>query len=177
MNLSKNTSLLKDIQTELTKTKIYFYDRLTDGTNEYLERANYSSSPIDFYWENDKNVAVYVVKYRFVYTQSSEPTQLQLYHSNAFDSNIGAMNSAGDDYEAPYITVKSNFDYYDAIQPNFSKQQWTSNAGWCFERDFSTAPIKIEANRKFGHRIQANLTTTDYITDPVGIVEGYYYES
>lgn len=175
MNYSKSISLLKSIDNDLNKQKIIFKDRLTDGTNEYLAKANYSSSPIDFYWQNDKDVPVYIVKYKFMYQETNEPTLTELYHSTAFDSNIGALNVAGDDYEAPYITVKDNLDYYNPIQPNFNKQQWTSNPGWCFENDFSYAPIEIGVSRKFGHHIAANINTTEYDTDPVGIIEGYYY--
>ena len=171
-----NTSL-SNIDTELSKTKIIFNARLTDGTNEYLQKADYFSSPIDFYWQNDKGVPVYVTKYRYIYAQSAEPTIGELYHSTTFDSNIGAMNSDGDDYEAPYITVKSNLDYYGAIQPNLNKQTWTSNAGWCFEKDFSYAPIEIGVSRKFGHHIAHNINIAEYDSDPIGIVEGYYYSS
>ena len=175
MNYSKVNESLKNINTTLNKKKIIFKARLTDGTNEYLEKANYSSSPIDFYWENDKGVPVYIIKYRFMYQETNEPTLTQLYHGTAFDSNIGAMNVAGDDYEEPYITVKDNLDYYDTIQPNFGKQTWTSNPGWCFEQDFSHAPIEIGVSRRFGHHIAGNINTTDYDTDPIGIVDGYYY--
>ena len=174
MNYSKNISLLKSIDNDLNRNKIIFKGRLTDGTNEYLAKANYSSSPIDFYWQNDKDVPVYVVKYKFMYQETNEPTLTQLYHSTAFDSNIGAMNIVGDDYEAPYITIKDNLDQYDPIQPNFGKQTWTSNPGWCFECDFSVAPIEIGVSRKFGHHIAGNINTTDYDTDPVGIIEGFY---
>ena len=175
MNYSKVNESLKNINTTLNKKKIIFNARLTDGTNEYLEKANYSSSPIDFYWQNDKEVPVYIVKYRFIYPEVSEPSSDELYHSVRFDSKIGAMNSVGDDYEAPYITVKDNKDYYGAIQPNLNKQQWTTNAGWCFENDFSYAPIEIGISRKFGHHIAGNIDGDEFDDDPIGIIDGYYY--
>ena len=180
MNYSRNISLLKSMDigiTELNKKKIFFNARLTDGTNEYLDRDDYSNSPIDFYWQNDKGVPVYVANYRFMYVEGSEPTAGELYHSTSFTSKIGAINSTGDDYEAPYITIKDNKDYYRTGQPNDAKQLWTSNAGMVFESDFSLAPIEIGVSRKFGHHIQANIDTSDYDSDPVGIIEGYYYAS
>ena len=175
MNHLRSCSLLKDIHSELSKKKIIFRARLTDGTNEYLPRADYSSSPIDFYWQNDKGVPVYVVKYRFIYNDSSEPTAQELYHSTAFDSHIGAMNIDGDDYEAPYITVKSNCDYFSEQQPNNGKCLWVSPQGLLYTSSFEYAPIEIGINRKFGHHIAANINTSDYDTDPIGIIEGYYY--
>ena len=73
MNYSKNNSLLKSIDNDLNRKKIIFKARLTDGTNEYLAKSDYSTSPIDFYWQNDKGVPVYIIKYRFMYPESSEP--------------------------------------------------------------------------------------------------------
>ena len=175
--IQNNKSLLTDIDTELSKKKIIFRARLTDGTNEYLAKADYSSSPIDFYWQNDKGVPVYIVNYKFIYNDSSEPTAQELYHSTAFDSHIGAMNSDGDDYEAPYITVKSNCDYFSEQQPNNGKCLWVSPQGLLYTSNFDYAPIEIGVSRKFGHHIAADINTTDYDTDPVGIIEGYYYES
>ena len=176
MNCSRNNSLLKKIDATLDKKKIIFNARLTDGTNEYLAKADYSSSPIDFYWENDKGVPVYVMKYKFIYNDTTEPTAQELYHSTAFDSHIGAMNSAGDDYEAPYITVKDNRDYFSEYQPNNGKCLWVSPQGLLYTSSFDYAPIEIGVSRKFGHHIEANINTGEYDTDPVGIIEGYYYD-
>ena len=177
MNSSRNASLLKSIDNNLNRKKIIFNARLTDGTNEYLPRADYSTSPIDFYWQNDKGVPVYIINYKFVYNDSSEPTAQQLYHSTAFDSNIGAMNSDGDDYEAPYITVKDNRDYFSEENVNNAKCLWVSPQGLFYQSNFDYAPIEIGVNRKFGHHIEADINTSDYDTDPVGIIQGYYYES
>ena len=63
MNSNKTNQIIKSL--DVNKKKIIFNARLTDGTNEYLARDDYSSSPIDFYWENDKGVVVYIVRYRF----------------------------------------------------------------------------------------------------------------
>lgn len=176
MNYSKNISLLKSIDNDLNRKKIIFNARLTDGTNEYLPRADYFTSPIDFYWQNDKDVPVYIVKYRFIYVEASEPGPTEMYHTiGNYTSNIGAMNEAGDDYEAPYITIEDNRDYYNPVQPNYNKQSWTNSAGWCFEKDFSHAPIEIGVSRKFGHHIPIDIDTGDYDTDPIGIIDGYYY--
>ena len=176
MNYSKVNESLKNINTTLNKKKIIFSAKLTDGTNEYLPRADYYTTPIDFYWQNDKDVPVYIIKYRFIYVEASEPGPTELYHTNGnYTSNIGAMNEAGDDYEAPYITINDNRDYYDGTQPNVHKQSWTTNAGWSFEKDFSHAPIEIGVSRKFGHHIPIDINTGDYDSDPLGIIEGYYY--
>ena len=194
MNLSQNITLLKNIDNALStnlsgiktdvdtlaKQKIIFNARLTDGTNEYLARADYDTSPINFYWQNDKGTSVYITNYRFCYTESSEPTSQQLYHSTGWDSKIGALNSAETDYEAPYVTVKDNMNYVYQRNPNASKQQWVSNTTWVYQQDFDTAPIEIGVSRKFGHYIAANIDTSFtslYDTDPVGIIEGYYYAS
>ena len=175
---SKNslTNIESDVS-DLNRKKIIFKARLTDGTNEYLSRADYSSSPIDFYWQNDKGVPVYVLKYQFTYNDGTEPTAQELYHSTAFDSNIGAMNEAGDDYEAPYITIKDNCDYFFNSQPNSNKQTWVNPQALVYQNDFDYAPIEIGVSRKFGHHISANINTGEYDSDPIGIIEGYYYAS
>ena len=176
INTSINT-IKTDVDT-LAKKKIIFNARLTDGTNNYLAKADYSSSPINFYWENDKGTPVYICKYRFIYTETTEPTASQLYHSTAWESKIGAMNSAGNDYIAPYITVNDNKDYLTLLGGNNgAKKQWVSDDGWVYTNDFSEAPIEIGVSRKFGHLIKRNINTSFYDTDPVGIVDGYYYDS
>ena len=181
MNSSKTNELLKSIKNDvntIAQKKILFNAHLTDGTNEYLTRGDYSNeNAIDFYWQNDKETPVYIYKYNFSYTQTSEPTDIQLYHSTAWESKIGALNSDESDYEAPYITKKNNIEYYNDTNPNHTKMQWTSNPGWTFRHDFNEAPIEIGISRKFGHYIQANINTGNYDTDPVGIIEGYYYSS
>ena len=166
-----------DVDT-LAKTKIVFNARLTDGTNEYLDRLDYSGvgNAIDFYWQNDKGTPVYITQYKFCYQEATEPTMQQLYHSTAWDSKIGAMNSAGTDYEAPYITVKDNIDYFYIDNTNDTKKQWVSNIGWVFPTFLENTPIEIGISRKFGHHINANMSIT-YDSDPVGIIEGYYYSS
>ena len=161
----------------LAKKKILFNALLTDGTNDFLLKADYSSSPINFYWENDKGAPVYIYKYRFIYPEGTEPTCTQLYHSTAWDSKIGAMNSAGDDYITPYITVNSNKNYMNGYNAGGRKENWVSDQCFVYRHDFNEAPIEIGISRKFGHYINADLDTTDYDDNPVGIIDGYYYES
>lgn len=173
-----NTALtsIKNDSSEINKqNRIAFNAKLTDNTNNYLDRLDYSSSPIIFNWQNDKGVPVFINKYRFTYTESNEPTPSQLYHSTAWDSKIGALNSSGTDFEAPYVTVHDNSSYYSLKNSNAPKQQWVSSSAWLFENDFSDAPIEIGVSRKFGHYIAADLTTTSYDSDPIGRIEGYYY--
>lgn len=169
-------SIKTDVET-LAKKKIIFTARLTDGSNDYLLRADYSSSPINFYWQNDKNTPVYICEYRFIYPEGTEPTQNQLYHSTAWDCNIGAIASVGDSFEVPYITIHDNRDNLHDVNPNAPKQQWTSNITWVFDYHFTEAPIEIGISRKFGHYIAADINTGLYDDDPIGIVSGYYYAS
>lgn len=160
------------------KTKIIFNSKLTDGTNDYLDKMDYSNSPIHFRWQNDKNATAYIYKYTFGYTEPSEPSASQLYHSTAWETKIGAMNIGVSDYEAPYITKETNVDYYNDNNPNHSKMQWTSDPGWVFRHDFLEAPISIGISRTFGHYIATDFSSPEiYDTNPVGIIEGYYYAS
>ena len=157
--------------------RICFNARLTDGSNDYLDRINYTSSPIIFSWSNDLGSTAYITKYKFCYDEANEPSSSELYHSTAWDSKIGAVNSGGTDFEAPFITVKDNQDYYEFGNTNDTKKQWVSPAGWMFPSSFQHAPIEIGISRKFGHYIAGNFSTTDYDSNPVGIIEGFYYSS
>ena len=180
INLSASAlnSIKSDVDT-LAKTKVIFNARLTDGTNNYLARTDYSGgSAIDFYWQNDKGVPVYIYKYCFTYPQGSgEPGQGNLYHSTAWDSKIGALNSDEDDYEAPYITVSDNKDYFQNKSSGGVKQTWVTTTNYIYQKDFIEAPIEIGISRKFAHYINGNIDTTNYGAGPVGIIEGYYYSS
>ena len=176
--ISNDTALIKSDVDTLTKTKIYFNGKLTDGVGDNLTRANYTSSPIDFYWSNDKPNTAYICKYRFIYPDGTEPTSSQLYHSTAWECKIGAMNSAGTDYEAPYITINDNRDNLYQEHTNSGKQQWVSDQCFVYENDFRDAPIEIGVSRKFGHYIASDFSNTSlYERAPIGIVDGYYYES
>ena len=184
MNFARDISLLrsidielKNVNTSVSEKKILFNARLTDGTNEYLQRGDYSGegNAIDFYWQNDKGTPVYITQYKFCYGETLEPTMQQLYHSTAWDSKIGAMNSAGTDYEAPYITMKDNQDYFYIYNTNDTKKQWVAPIGWVFPNFLENAPIEIGVSRKFGHHINGDINSSIYDTDPVGIIEGYYY--
>ena len=170
------TNIKTDVDT-LAKTKVIFNARLTDGSNNYLAKADYSSSPIDFYWSNDRGSTVYIYKYIFTYPEGNEPTESQLYHSTAWASKIGALNSAETDYEAPYITINDNKDYFQNKSSGGVKQTWVSNQCFVFQKDFNDAPIEIGISRKFGHYINANINTNSYDEPPVGIIEGYYFDS
>ena len=168
-----------DIKTELTKKKIIFNALLTDGSNNHLTRSDYSSSPIHFSWQNDKGTPVYIYKYRFTYPPvgGTEPGPGQLYHNTSWTCNIGAMNSAGDDYEAPYIQVTNNKFYFHNTDQNHIKQNWVTNPHFNYQHDFSEAPIEIGISRKFGHYINADINTSTYDAPPLGIIDGYYYSS
>ena len=175
-----NTSL-NNIETDvdtLAKTKIFFNARLTDGTNQYLAKADYSGgNALDFYWQNDKGVPVYIYRYRFIYPEGTEPASSELYHSTAWESKIGAMNSAGDDYEAPFITINDNKDYMIGLNGGGRKQSWISDECYVYRNDFDVAPIEIGISRKFGHHINADINTTEYDANPIGIIDAFYYSS
>ena len=176
--INTNVSTIKTDVDTLSKTKIIFNARLTDGTNNYLAKADYSGgNGIDFYWSNNLGSTAYIYKYVFTYPEAQEPTETELYHSTAWESKIGALNSAETDYEAPYITVNDNKDYLANISAGAPKNSWVSNQCFVFQKDFNQAPIEIGVSRKFGHYINANINTADYDDNPVGIIEGFYYNS
>ena len=173
--ISNNISLIKTDVDTLAKTKIIFNARLTDGTNDYLNIANYSGgNAINFYWSNNLGSTAYIYKYVFVYPETGEPTQSQLYHFTAWDSNIGALNQSETAYEAPYIVVSDNKDYMSNISAGAPKNTWATNNCFVFQKDFHECPIEIGISRKFGHYINANITSLSS-DDPIGIIEGYYY--
>lgn len=178
MNSSKNTQWLKKLHHNRKENRIFFNARLTDGTNQYLAKADYSGgSAIDFYWQNDKGKPVYITKYRFIYPEANEPTSSQLYHSTAWSCKIGAMNNEETDYETPFITIENNQDYLYHNNPNATKQQWVSDINWVWQSTFDDAPVEIGVSRKFGHQINADINTASYDDNPIGIVQGYYYSS
>ena len=176
-SIKTDVSTIKTDVDTLAKKKIIFNDKLTDGTYGYLPKADYSSTPVDFYWSNNKGSPVYIYKYRFIYPASTEPTAEELYHSPSEPSNIGAMNSAGTDYEAPYVTMRSNKFYMFNHSSGAPKQNWISNTTFVFQNDFTEAPIEIGVSRKFGHHINLNINTSDYDNNPIGVVDGYFYSS
>ena len=179
MNLRQHTSLLRSIHNnvaDLNGTKIYFKAKLTDGTNPYLPKANYLHNSTIFYWQNDKGSPVYITKYRFIYQNSTEPTNSQLYHSASYTSKIGLVTSDNADFEAPYMEVNNSLDYMNNDgNSNEPKKQWANNTSWCYPHLFDIAPIKVNNGRRFGHLIETNFDDEAYGTDPIGIVEGYYY--
>ena len=176
-SLTTIEGLVDDIAEKIdAKTKIIFNAKLTDGSNNYLDRIDYTSAPINFYWQNDKNAKVYIYRYSFAYTEPAEPQGTQLYHSDAWETKIGALNSDESDFEAPYITKSNNIEYANGVNANHAKMSWTSDPGWVFRHDFNEAPIEIGITRKFAHYIEGDFSSPEiYDTDPVGIIEGYYY--
>ena len=154
--------------------KKIFSAYLTDGTNEYLATSNYTSSPIDFSWQNTFDKPVYITRYDFSYPFGSEPTSYELYHDTAFTTKIGAMNDDGDDYENNYITVKSNISqpYTDGL-----KRTFFTNVGWTWHYRFNdiSSPIEIGISKKFGHHIAGDFSS-NYDDNPVGVIHGYYYD-
>ena len=190
-NIQQNTSFLSNIDSTLetvssnvdtlAKNKIIFNARLNDGTGgaDTLTRSDYTSSPINFTWQNDKEKPVYIYKYNFAYDRNTDsPQSHHLYHTNpAWETKIGALNSDETDYEAPYITKNNNTDYFDSSGANSAKQNWLTDQGWIFSHDFTQAPIEIGVSRKFGHYIAGNIQNGGYDTEPIGIIEGYFYDS
>ena len=184
MNYSRNISLLKSIDmgvtanntalTELNKKKIIFNARMTDGTNEYLATADYTSSPTYFYWQNDKNVPVYITRYTLLYPVTTEPTWNQLYHTGAWDSKIGLLNEAETDIEEPYVTVKDNYNFMLEENANHMKRTQFSTNIYAFELRLDRAPVEIGVTRKFAQYIAGDI---DFDEAPRGLIEGYYYAS
>ena len=177
MNCSKTNELLSSIDISLSdanKTKIYFNATLTDGNQQALDRIDYTSSPIIFEWQNDKGVPVYINHYLFSYedNNNTEPTSTETYHSTAFTTKVGAVNSAGTDFEEPYATMENNMWYSYTTSP---KRSFFSDVNWAWRYDFNIAPIEIGVSRKFGHYIAGDFSIGDYDSNPIGIVEGYYY--
>ena len=176
MNSSQTLSVLKNIETNQRENRFIFHDKLLDGSsNRYLDRLDYTSLPIIFYWENPYSGPVYIFKYTFAYTQSAEPTSSQLYHGTTYTTNIGTVDSTETAFEVPYISLDNNRDHYEQGNSNETKKQWTSDQGWCYEYDFTEAPIKILPGRRFGHYIAGDFSTGSYSSNPIGNIEGYYY--
>ena len=177
-NLRHQTSILRSIQSDtadLNKNKIIFNGRMTDGTNEYLPNANYTSSPIYFYWENTTGKTIYIEQYFLVYPTTEDPEWLDLYHSPRWDSKIGLLNEAETDIEEPYITLKYNLDFMNSDTANNVRRTWTSGDVYSFKHNFTRSPMKIEPGRKFAQYIAGNLTVNT--TTPLyGRIEGYYYD-
>ena len=68
-----NDSLI-DIGVSLNNTapenRVFTSARLTDGTNEYLDRIDYISNPKNFSWTNPFDKPVYINHYRVSYRNS-----------------------------------------------------------------------------------------------------------
>ena len=184
MNCSKANETLRYINTSVTniesdvndlnKNKIYFNALMSDGTQDALERLDYTSSPIIFEWQNDKDVPVYIIRYIFQYDESNEPQTTDMYHSSSFTNKLGVVNSEGADIEEPYMLMESNRQYLNNTNP---KRTWFGNVGWFWRYDFIETPIEIGVSGKFGHYISGDFTGAVYDNDPIGHLEGYYYNS
>ena len=174
MNLSQNLTLLKNIDASLNKKKIYFNALLSDGSQNALDRLDYSSSPKIFNWQNDKGVPVYIYQYIFQYDDSTEPNTSDMYHSGSFTNKIGKVNSAGTDIEEPCLSMTSNRHFTHTTN---AKRTWFSNTGWYWRYDFSDAPMEIGVSGKFGQYIDGDLSNGNYDNDPIGHLQGYYYAS
>ena len=176
MNIRQNTSLLRSINNNVSQNKVFFTAKLTNGTYEYLPQLDYSSTPIVFYWDNNKDNPVYITKYRFMYQHDSEPTYTEMYHGTAFTTKIGLIeNTLNNTFEAPYIELSSNLEFTTRDHnSNEPKKSWLTDTCWCFTYDFKDAPMKIDNDRRFGHYIANDFTGESYGSNPIGIVEGYY---
>ena len=56
------------------------------------------------------------------------------------------------------------------------KNQFTSNI-YSFAFDFERAPMEIGVSAKFAQYIASNIPSPDFVSDPRGLIEGYYYAS
>ena len=176
MNSNKTNQIIKNMN--VNKNKIYFTAKLKNGVNEYLPKGDYSTSPpTAISWQNDKNVPVYITKYKFIYPHSTEPHYSQMYHSTAFTTKIGIIQDLlFYTFEEPYIEMTSNLDYLtNDGNPNEPKKSWATDQCWCFSNDFTEAPIKLESEQRFGHYIAGDFSSENIGANPIGIIEGYYY--
>ena len=180
MNNSKTNNILKDINTSITRDKIYVSGKLTDGTNQYLDKINYTSSPIYFSWTNPYDYTVYITEYTFRYhhNTNSEPSHTNLYHSTAWTSKIGKMNDDGDDMDSiSYYEMNDNIDMMFDIISQPKRSFISDDSMWFWNYSFRDAPIKIEPGKKFGHYIAGDFSSSSvYDTAPVGIIQGYYFD-
>ena len=181
-DLTTINNTLVDIGVSLNNTapenRVFISGRLTDGTNEYLDTIDYTSSPINFSWTNTFDKPVYIDHYRVSYKNSdqTEPQHAQLYHSTAWDMKIGKMNDTGDDYLThSHLLQKNNLDYVRGYFNNPKQTIYQDNHTYNWEYDFSKAPIEIGVSKKFGQYIAGDFSDADiYTTAPVGLIRGYY---
>ena len=181
LELDTINNKLVDIGITLAKNenKKIFSAYLSDGTNDYLDTIDYTSSPINFSWTNTFDKPVYITRYDFVYRHqsSTEPHSTDSYHCNEeFRTKIGAMNDAGDDYENNYIEYFRNVEY---PHTNGLKRNIFSDVAWSWHHRFNeiSNDIEIGVSKKFGHYIAGNFTTSEgYAFGPLGIIYGYYYD-
>ena len=177
--LNNIDSALVDIGTTLAPQKVIFSGYLTDGTNEYLPRSDYTSTPLIFYWQNPYDKPVYIQRYNFRYQEAQESSTLDdLYHSPAFTTKIGLVNDTGDDFDSNYITYKQNLEMIDFTTS--SKRTYTSSNYYVYDYIFpenNGTVIEIGVSKKFGHLIASDFQAGQgYDNDPLGIVYGYYYK-
>ena len=164
-----------------TRDKIYISGKLTDGTNDYLDKIDYTSSPIYFNWTNPYTYPVYITEYTFRYHHNTndEPNWNELYHcATPWTTKIGKMNNTGDDMDSiSYYEINNNLEMmWDYVsQP---KRSFISDDNmWIWAHSFRDAPIKIEPNQKFGHYIGGDFSSSSiYNSNPIGNIQGYMYE-
>ena len=185
-NVETNTSNINEINTKLVDIGItlsknenikIFSAYLTDGTNEYLANADYTSNPINFTWTNTFDKPVYITRYDFCYPETTAPSSDGMFHSTKFTTKIGAMNDDGNDYENNYITIKQNLEW---PQTNGIKRTFFSNTSWTWICRFNeiSAPVCIGISKKFGHYINGDFQLgSNYDDAPTGIINGYYYDN
>lgn len=176
-NIDTINNNVVDIGVTLGAKKVVFNGYLTDGTNNNLARQDYTSSPLIFYWQNPYNKPVYITRYNFSYQEANEPTTSELYHSTAWTTKIGLVNDSNDGFDSNYISYSNNMEW---PHRESAKRTWCSNVNfwdWRYLLYDNNLEIEIGISKRFGHYIAGNINTSDYDTNPVGVVYGYYYDN
>ena len=168
---------LDNIESDMTGTnkqgRIFFHSLLEYDGNNYLNKADYTSSPITGFYHNTSANTQYITQFHFSYEHSSnEPTGAEMYHSTAFATKIGKANPSNV-FEAPFMTLNNNYEQADENQKNSQYNPQVYDWNYNFEEN----PIELGVTSKFAHYIAGDFSGADYGSNPVGYVRGYYKTS
>ena len=190
MNLSKNQYLLQKIDTNielikedivnigitLNRDPIYFQETLDYGGNKYLNRQDYTSTPIVGTWENNFDNKAYITEFTFTYPSdpSNEPASTEMYHSTSFITKIGRYDGTGvSGFSSPYFEMSSNAEQLSFAN---SRNNNFSDSPIYYRHSYVEAPIVVDIGVSFGHLIQGDFSNTlHYLGNPVGTIKGYTY--
>ena len=177
LDIDNLNSIVTDIGVSMATEKFYFQRTLDYAGNNSLARLDYTSSPIVGTVVNDTDNKMYITEFTFTYPSdpANEPTSTQLYHSTSFTTKIGRYVGGG-------VSGFRN-PYFEmtsnAEQLGFANARNNnfSDSPIYYRHAYTNAPILIPIGVSFGHLIQGDFSdTTKYLGDATATVKGYYYQ-